>query len=128
MILDTAFILDLLDNLPEAHEKLDELERTGAVLKLPTMVLLELYIGIEAHTGPEEEQEIRRILRGVPRVDMDSRIAEQTGRMIGALDPSTDKRKKGDAVIAATAVVEGEPVVTRNVDDFERYGVDVEKY
>ena len=128
MILDTAFILDLIDDLPEAHEKLDELERTGAVLKLPTMVLLELYIGIEAHTRPEEEQEIRRILRGVPRVDMDSRIAEQTGRMIGALDPSTDKRKKGDAVIAATAVIEGEPVVTRNVDDFERYDVDVEKY
>lgn len=128
MILDTAFILDLIDNLPEAHEKLEQLENDGAVLKLPTMALLELYIGIEAHTGPEEEKKIRRILSGVPRVDMDSRIAERTGRMIGALDPSTYKRKKGDAVIAATAAVEGEPVVTRNVDDFERYGVEVEGY
>ena len=128
MILDTAFILDLIDNLPEAHEKLDELEANGAVLKLSTMTLTELYIGIEAYTGEEEEREIRRILQGVPRVDMDPQIAEEAGRMIGRLDPSKYKRKKGDAVIAATAEVEGEAVVTRNVDDFERHGVPVESY
>ncbi|QZP39498.1 PIN domain-containing protein [Halobaculum magnesiiphilum] len=128
MILDTAFILDLMDNLPEAHEKLDELETNGAVLKLSTMTLTELYIGIEAYAGEEEEREIRRILQGVPRVDMDPQIAEEAGRMIGRLDPSKYKRKKGDAVIAATTEVEGEVVVTRNVDDFERHGVPVESY
>ncbi|UIO99579.1 PIN domain-containing protein [Halobaculum sp. CBA1158] len=128
MILDTAFILDLMADLPEAHEKLDELEANGAVLKLSTMTLLELYIGIEAYTGTEEAREIRRILRGVPRVDMDQQIAEEAGRMIGRLDPSKYKRKKGDAVIAATAEVEGDAVVTRNVDDFERHGVPVEAY
>lgn len=128
MILDTAFILDLMAELPEAAEKLDELEANGDVLKLSTMTTLELYIGIEAKTGPEEEREIRRVLQGVPRIDMDSRIAEEAGRMIGRLDPSKYKRRKGDAVIAATAEVEGEAVVTRNVDDFERYGVPVESY
>jgi len=34
----------------------------------------------------------------------------------------------GDMIIGMTAEVVGEPVLTRNVDDFERLGVDVETY
>jgi predicted nucleic acid-binding protein len=34
----------------------------------------------------------------------------------------------GDVIVGATADVLEEPVLTRNVDDFERLGVDVETY
>lgn len=33
-----------------------------------------------------------------------------------------------DLLIAAVAMVEGATVVTRNIDDFERFGVQVERY
>jgi hypothetical protein len=128
VILDTAFVLDLLDDDTEAKTKLDQLQAANTISKIPTMALLELYVGIEAYTGPAEERRIREILDGVPRIEMGPQVAKTAGRMIGERDPSTYKRRKGDAVIAATAETCGEAVVTRNVSDFEQYGVPVESY
>lgn len=47
---------------------------------------------------------------------------------VGELGATQFKKMKGDAAIAATVDVEVEPVLTRNVDDFERLGVEVEPH
>jgi len=128
MILDTAFVLDLLEGDEGAVEKATELERDDVPMKLPTMTLLDLYIGVGAAVAPDEERRIRRVIDPLPVLQMDESVAMRAGRTIGEVDTSRFKRRKGDAVIGATADVEGEPVLTRNVDDFENLGFEVERY
>ncbi|SFF81129.1 hypothetical protein SAMN04488063_0380 [Halopelagius inordinatus] len=72
-----------------------------------------------------EEREIRRGIDRLPFVPMDADISKRTGRLLGE---SGGARRKRDAAIAATAEFEDEPVLTRNVDDFEQFGVSVETY
>ena len=59
---------------------------------------------------------------------MDATIAMRAGRTNGEADTSRLKRRKGDAVIGATADVEDEPVLTRNDADFETLGFEVQTY
>lgn len=128
MILDTTFVLDLLDGDEGAVAKAEELERDGVTMKLPTMTILELYVGIGAAVREDEERHIRRVIDPIPVVPMDEDVAIRAGRRIGELNASAFKREKGDAAIGATADVAGEPVLTRNVADFERLGFEVETY
>ena len=128
MILDTSFVLDLLEGDAGAVDKAAELEADDVPMKLPTMTHLELYIGVGAAVSPDEERRIRRVIDPLPVVPMDETIAMRAGRAIGEVDTSRFKRRKGDAVIGATADVEGVPVLTRTVDDFENLGFAVETY
>ena len=59
---------------------------------------------------------------------MTDEISRLAGRRIGEGTTSKLKKNKGDAAIGATGEVEDEPVLTRNVDDFEAFGFDVETY
>lgn len=52
----------------------------------------------------------------------------KTGRIAGELISDGRQVGDGDAMIAATAMVVEEPVLTRNVEGFERLGVEVETY
>jgi len=59
---------------------------------------------------------------------MDENVAMRAGGRIGELDPTQFKEDKGDAVIGATAEVEGEKVLTRTAEDSESFGFGVKKY
>ncbi|WP_255192438.1 PIN domain-containing protein [Natronobeatus ordinarius] len=128
MIADTSFLIDLLKDDADAHEKLRELEGRNEPIKIPAMAVLELGIGIGAALSDEEKRAVRAILEPHPIVPMDHRIAMRAGVRIGEVDASTMKKRKGDAAIGATADLEGEPVLTRNVDDFERLGFETVTY
>ncbi|WP_311171090.1 PIN domain-containing protein [Halobellus ordinarius] len=126
MILDTAFVLDLLAGDEGATEKAEELEVSGVAMKMPAMAVTELYIGVGTGVANErEERRIRGIIESVPFVPMDLQLSRRAGRMVG--ETGTDVGK-GDAAIAAVAERADEPVLTRNVDDFEELGVDIETY
>lgn len=126
MILDTAFVLDLLAGDEGAERKAEALEESGVVMKLPAMTVTELYIGIGTGVADEkEERQIRRIIEALPFIPMDVDLSRRAGRMLGE---SGNVVGKGDAAIAAAAEHEDEAVLTRNVDDFETLGVDVETY
>jgi predicted nucleic acid-binding protein len=128
MIADTDFLIALAGNDPEAHAKLSELEEAGVPVKIPAMAMLEFYIGVAAVGTDDQEADARRILSGQPFVPMDEEIAMRAGRRIGELGATQFKKEKGDAAIGATADVEGEPVLTRNVEDFENLGFEVESW
>jgi hypothetical protein len=128
MIADTDFLLDLMDRDLDARRKLGELEAGNVPVKIPAMALLELYIGVGAEMSDDEERKVREVLEPHPFVPMSADIARLAGRRIGECDTSKLKNKKGDAAIGATGEIEGEPVLTKNVDDFEAFGFDVETY
>ena len=68
-----------------------------------------------------EDAVIRQSLAGLPELGLDAEIAERAITL-----RQQKKMGLGDAIIAATALVHGLTLVTRNVDDFKHIaGLDV---
>jgi len=131
MILDTSFVEDVAREDNCALAKADSLVETGTPERLSAMTLYELYWGV----GYVEQQQAER---GVVDAVLDTKeiyhvtpeIARKAGRIAGMLasdgQPLNDP---GDEIIGATGIVHDEPVLTRNVDHFERIpGLEVESY
>lgn len=134
MIVDTSFILDVIDDVDAAVEKEQALEAAGVPLVIPAMTVLELYIGVgKAATSSTERQQVDAVLDSYPLVDMTPSISRRAGRILGERMGETPDGQgpgigKGDAAIAATAIERDEPLLTgdhhfENID-----GVDLETY
>lgn len=124
MIVDTSYVLDLLDGDRSAFEKGETLTDDSVPLNVPTMTIVELFTGYGATEDEDEARLVENALRGHPVVQLDELVARRAGWIAGqtGLD-------YGDSVVAATALQFDEPVLTGNVGDFERVeGVAVETY
>ncbi|WP_433632983.1 PIN domain-containing protein [Halomicrococcus sp. NG-SE-24] len=124
MIVDTSYILDLLDGDQSAFEKGQQLTEANISLKVPTMTIVELFVGYGATENEEEARHVENAILGHPILPLDETIAQKAGWIAGqtGLD-------YGDASIGATAVHFDEPVLTANVADFEQIdGVSIETY
>ena len=117
MIVDTSFILDIIDNVDVAVEKERHLEAESVPLVIPTMTVLELYIGVGkvAHTR-DERQQVEAVLVSYPVADLTPSISRRAGRLLGERMADAEQGEgpgigKGDAVIAATALERDEPVL-----------------
>ena len=126
MILDTDFIIDLLAGDEAARELAAELDRSGQSFLIPTMAILEVMVGVEE----SDADRVERVLDRYPKRAMDEQVARIAARAIGdgEMEVGSAKKNKGDAVIAATAIAEGRPVVTKNASHFESFGADVKTY
>ena len=116
MIVDTSFILDIIDGVDAALGKERELESEGVPLVIPSMTVLELYIGVgKLDHARTERQRVEAVLNSYPVVDTTPSIARRAGRLLGERMAETDDEGpgigKGDAVIAATALERDEPVL-----------------
>jgi len=129
VLLDTSFLIDLMDGDGGAVEKARELESDLVQQRLSAMTLFELYYGIARATDSEAEQEkIEDVLASKPVHPADTAVMRKAGRLSGELRNDGSPVGDGDVIIGATADVVEEPVLTRNVDDFERLDVGVETY
>lgn len=129
MLLDTSFLIDLMNGDDDAVAKARELETDLVQQRLSAMTLFELYYGIARATESEAEREkVEDVLASKPVHPADTAVMRKAGRLAGERQNDGTPVGDGDAIIAATAEVVEEPVLTRNVDDFERLGVDVESY
>lgn len=129
MLLDTAFLIDLMNGDDGAVEKARELETNLIQQRLSAMTLFELYYGAARSTQSEAEREkIENVLASKPVHPADSAVMRKAGRLSGELMNDGNAVGDGDVIIGATADVLEEPVLTRNVADFERLGVEIERY
>lgn len=129
MLLDTSFLIDLMNGDQEAIATARELEADLVQQRLSAMTLFELYYGVARSVQSEAEREkIEGVLASKPIHPADASVMRKAGRLSGALANDGTPVGDGDVIIGATADIVGEPVLTRNVDDFERLGVDVERY
>ncbi|MFC6716707.1 type II toxin-antitoxin system VapC family toxin [Natrialbaceae archaeon GCM10025810] len=131
MILDTAFVEDVARADPDALAKADELARNGVPERLSAMTVYELYWGVGYVDKPDRERaRVEAVLESKVIYDVTPEIAGKAGRIAGRL--SSEGRPlddPGDEIIGATGVVHDEPVLTRNVDHFERIlGLEVVSY
>lgn len=117
MIVDTSFILDVIDDVDAAVEKERELEAENTPLVIPSMTVLELYIGVgKVANTREERRKVEAVLDSYPLVDMTPSISRRAGRLLGDRMAAADDGEgpglgKGDAAIAATALERDEPVL-----------------
>lgn len=130
MILDTSFLIDLFSGRRDAFEKGQELSEARVVQRVPAPVVAELSYGAEF--GEDGEwREVQNALRMYPVVEQDETIARRAGRLLARADQRADGEsgiEKVDSMIAAVADTHDEPVLTANVEHFDRLGVAVETY
>lgn len=131
MILDTSFVEDVAREDADAFERATDLAAAGIPERLSVLTVYELYWGIGYVETPQAEKDsVDAVLETKEVYDVTPEIARKAGRIAGTLssrgEPLNDP---GDEIIGATGVVYDEPVLTKNVDDFERIpGLEVETY
>ncbi|QLG61350.1 type II toxin-antitoxin system VapC family toxin [Halorarum salinum] len=130
MLLDTTFLIDLLRGDDDAVEKAVELEEDLVQQRLSAMTLFELYHGVARSDQSEEERAtVEDVLASKPIHPADAAVMRKGGRLSGELANDGTPIGDGDVIIGATADIVEEPVLTRNVKDFERLdGIEIETY
>jgi predicted nucleic acid-binding protein len=133
MILDTAFLIELLREDADAFQTGVELSEANVPQRIPSPVLFELKYGTEME-GDEDEQ---RAIENLPRLYPIVRLNDELAFRAAELSANADKAEGGagqsgidsiDPMVAAIADTVDEPVLTRNADDFEKLGVAVETF
>jgi len=131
MIVDTSFILDVVNDIDAAVAKEETLKAEAVPLVLPTMTVLELYIGVGNATNTSaERRQVEAVIGSYPVVETTPSIVRRAGRLIGErmAGDGGSGIGKGDAEIAATAIERDEPVLTGD-SHFETIdGLTVETY
>lgn len=121
MIQDTSFIIDVLNGDEGALARLDAIEAERRPEKVSAITVLELYEGIVQTDRPGDEQEaVLGVLDSKTILTADAGIMRRAGRLSGELIANGEQIDREDCIIAATALSEGEAVVTRNEGHFER--------
>lgn len=130
MILDTAFVIDVMNGDEDAVETYRAFETAGQQQYLSSITVLELYEGVARAFDSETERErVRDVIDTRPVVPADRTVMAKAGRISGELITEGMAIDREDCVVAATALIEEQPVVTRNVSHFERVGdLDVRSY
>jgi predicted nucleic acid-binding protein len=129
VLLDTSFLMDVMNGDDDAVTRAQQLEGDLVQQRLSSMTLFELYYGVaRAETSEAERERVETVLESKPVHPADTVVMRKAGRLAGELANDGTPVGDGDVIIAATADVVDEPVLTRNVEDFERLGVDVETY
>lgn len=129
MILDTSFLVDVLrgeDATIEWERRLNE----SAVGVVTAVTVMELWEGIHlADSAADERAAVEDLLAGLLHEDFGRESAKWAGETNAGLRESGESVDVEDVMVGASAVQRTEPVLTRNVEDFERLpDVDVRGY
>lgn len=130
MIVDTDVLIDLMQDDDRAKRKIGDLEAQNVPLRISAVSQFELYHSIErVDDSSTRRRHIENVLETKPLYPADGTVMKKAGRIDGRLASDGRAIGIGETIIGATALVHEEPVLTRNVDHFERIdGLDVETY
>jgi tRNA(fMet)-specific endonuclease VapC len=118
--LDTTLLIDLAGRRSPRKEaavkKIEELAAKGQGLATTRFNVAELYVGLSRSRRPEEdEQSIRALLSEFEILEFNDAAARIFGSITGFLQRVGKPADDMDVLIAATAMVHGHTLVTRNV-------------
>lgn len=130
MLLDTTFLIDLMDRDAGALARVKSLEREGVGARIPTPAMFELWRGVHVAAGISEETErVTKLLAAYPSSPFDATAAARAGQIDAQLIRAGTPIDPEDAMIAGIALAHGEAVLTRNTRHFSRIaGLRLEKY
>lgn len=130
MLLDTTFLLDLRHGDADAVSLARELDASRTRQRVSVITAFELYTGIvQSDSSEAEHEQVLDVIETKDIVPVDWPVATKAGRLHGTLVNEGKRVDVRDCLIAATALTLEEPVVTRNVEHFERFdGLTVRSY
>jgi predicted nucleic acid-binding protein len=112
-LIDTDIIIDFLRRREYSRKLLEKWAAQG-LLAISSLTQLEIFQGMK--NG--EEAATSAFLDGLVTIPVDVLIARQAGIMLGALRAKGRTIGIADAVIAATALQLGAPLLTNNVEHY----------
>lgn len=129
MILDSTFLIDVLRGKASVEELLGEVDVSGPPF-VTSVTVMELYEGIYLAESTERERAVvEEMLDGINEIPFDRACGKRAGQINAELVAAGEPIDETDVMIAATALDYDLPVVTRNVDHFDRIdGIDVVSY
>ncbi|ESP89722.1 PIN domain-containing protein [Candidatus Halobonum tyrrellensis] len=117
MLLDSTFLIDLLNCDTDAIDRLDDLADAATPVSFSVLTAFEVGVGLSGATQRERYDRVTDAMTVMPLTHADAqratviqRTLQSQGAAIGSID----------ALIAGTALERDEAVLTRNVDEFER--------
>jgi|SRR5581483_4220089 len=124
VVLDTDFLIALLQGDTRAINKLKEIERKagGSVAQrayTTTVNVAELYKGVYRSTNSQKEaSKVKQLLDSLELLVLD----QESARLVGELDAATKSNAIGDLdlLIASIVMSNEESIITRNIKHFER--------
>jgi tRNA(fMet)-specific endonuclease VapC len=122
-LLDTNVAMALLRNKPASvRERHRKAEASGASLALSSVVLFELWYGVEKSGRVQENSERLRILPSgdLDLLDFDDLDAQTAGRLRADLEKAGTPIGAYNLLIAAQALRRGLTAVTANTSEFSR--------
>lgn len=122
-LLDTNAVVALLRNKPmRVRERYRDAEAAGDYLAVPSVVLFELWYGVEKSTQVKQNTErLRVFLSGsMDLLDFDDEDARTAGRIRAGLEKDGIPIGAYDLLIAGQASRRGLTVVTANISEFGR--------
>lgn len=122
-LLDTNAVVALLRNNPASvRERYRKAEASGEYLAVSSVVLFELWYGVEKSSRVRENTErLRVMLSGdLDLLDFDDLDAQTTGRVRAELERAGTPIGAYDVMIAGQALRRGLTVVTTNSSEFGR--------
>lgn len=122
-LLDTNAVVALLRNKPVAvRERYRQAEKAGDYLAVSSVVLFELWYGVEKSGRVQENTERLRVLLSgnLDLLDFDDEDAQASGRIRAALEKTGTPIGAYDLLIAGQALRRGLTVVTANASEFRR--------
>jgi tRNA(fMet)-specific endonuclease VapC len=118
MILDTFFLIDLMNNKSGAVKKIQELNNESQIIT--AVSIFELCSGLARIQKSEtEKQKIMNVLLGQAIFSLDLESAKVGGEIDGVLAKGGEMIDLEDCMIAGMAIVKNQPVLT-NDNHFSR--------
>ena len=121
VVLDTDYLIDLMQNRQGAVRLLLELLETRSPISVSAISIMELHHGIvRANLPTRERTRVEGVLEGLSIQPMTHDIAALAGEIDGQLCAQGKPLSPLDVLIAATALHLREPLVTRNLQHYQR--------
>lgn len=121
VIFDTDVIIDIMHNDAAAVGIVQDLLDANVPMSISVITRMQLFHGVARSRLPDwERRKISQALRGFVEHPVLPDLAEAAGTLDGELVLAGARLDPFDTIIAATALVHREPLVTRNRDDFAR--------
>ena len=130
MILDTTFIIDLMDGQVDALKKHQDFQQNNEKIIITSITLFELFSGVGQCSNPEKEKKkLKGVLESQSILSLDPECAEKAGLIHGTLKKEGQEIEIQDCLIAGIALHHNEPLLTRNTKHFRRIkGLKLETY
>jgi len=130
VIADTNAVIRILQGDTQAIDHVATIEENHGYLHMSAVTEFELYHSIERVNNPEKRlSRIKAVVESKPTYSADSTVMRKAGRIDGRLTANGNEIGVNNTVIAATALVHEEAILTEDTDHFERVdGLTVESY